>query len=60
MDYCGHRDVGFMDGLSKSWIAIPIVSTAGVMPMKKLNPTQDTNAHADTDNLLLECEYTPV
>jgi|EP01046_Picozoa_sp_COSAG06_P045530 hypothetical protein len=49
-----------MDGLSKSWIAIPIVSTAGVMPMKKLNPTQDTNAHADTDNLLLECEYTPV
>eukprot|EP01047_Picozoa_sp_COSAG01_P089734 COSAG01_NODE_21760_length_886_cov_1.174079_1_plen_206_part_10 len=34
-------DVGFMSGLSASWIAVPIVSTAAVEPMLKLNQEDD-------------------
>lgn len=52
----GSRDVGFMSGLSNSWIAVPIVSTAGVTPMKKLTPDVE-EASDDTDNVLLECEF---
>jgi len=45
-----------MSGLSNSWIAVPIVSTAGVTPMKKLTPDVE-EASDDTDNVLLECEF---
>ena len=32
-------DSAFMSGLNNSWIAVPIVSTEGLQPMKNLNPT---------------------
>eukprot|EP01047_Picozoa_sp_COSAG01_P070494 COSAG01_NODE_10699_length_2102_cov_1.269096_2_plen_107_part_00 len=41
-----------MGGLSQSWIAVPIVSTAAVEPMLKLNQ-EDEDAPV-VDNVLLE------
>lgn len=49
-------DSGFMSGLCNSWIVCPIVSTEGLMPMKKLNDDSDSESSqpAQTDNVLLE------
>jgi hypothetical protein len=42
-------DNGFMQGLSTSWVAVPIVSTQGLQPMLKLDPENQS-----CDNVLLE------
>jgi hypothetical protein len=46
-------DVGFMSGLSASWIAVPIVSTAAVEPMLTLNK-DDEGGNPTVDNVLME------
>jgi hypothetical protein len=46
-------DVGFMSGLSASWIAVPIVSTAAVEPMLALNKDNES-ANPTVDNVLME------
>ena len=46
-------DNGFMEGLGNSWIACPILSTDGLMPMKNLNPANGKDS-SQTDNVLLE------
>lgn len=46
-------DSGFMAGLSNSWIVVPVLSTEGLGPMKRLNP-RDGEDGGQTDNVLLE------
>jgi hypothetical protein len=43
-------DTGFMAGLSSSWIVVPIISTAALLPMRELNKENDSVC----DNVLLE------
>eukprot|EP01047_Picozoa_sp_COSAG01_P013576 COSAG01_NODE_641_length_14573_cov_17.634637_9_plen_336_part_00 len=45
-------DVGFMAGLSKSWIVIPILSSEALAPMQELNGLDGDGSQ--TDNVLLE------
>jgi hypothetical protein len=46
-------DSGFMQGLGNSWIVVPVLSTEGLNPMKKLNSV-DGEDGGQTDNVLLE------
>jgi hypothetical protein len=46
-------DSGFMNGLSNSWIVVPVLSTEALAPMKRLNPV-DGKDNGQTDNVLLE------